>query len=276
MPKFSILGASGFVGGALASHLADAGHQVFRPERSELGTLSRLQLGHVIYGLGVEDALNNPYDAYEAHVWHLANILRSCRFSSVTYLSSTRLYLGSAFANEDADLQVSPTDVHAIYNVTKIAGEQLCFATKNPAVRVVRLSNIVGFAPNGTSLIPSLIKNAINERKMRLTISPQSSKDYVVMNDVLDLLPRIVSEGRCRCYNVASGVNVSLGDIVEVVAKEFPSACEWRANAPTVTFPRIDIGLVRSEFAFSPRPALDALASVCAQFRCRFVANVQA
>jgi len=267
LARFTVLGANGFLGGALAARLAADGHQVFRPTRSELQSLGDRDLGHVFYSLATKDARIDPYGAFETHVAHLAQILRVSFFSSLTYISSTRVYLGAQSSDEASELKILPHDDNAIFNVMKLAGEQLCFADERPVVRVVRLSNLIGFAPDGISLIPILIKDALKKGKMRLTISPQSSKDYVAIEDALDLLPRIALEGRLRCYNLASSRNVSLGEIVRIIQSEIPSVGEWRSHAPTIVFPTIDTNRIREEFAFVARPLRGALISVVSEYR---------
>ncbi len=209
MVQFTVLGASGFIGSCVATRLTEIGYEVLRPNRDALRSLAGHELGHIVYCLGVDDAPDNPFGAFEAHVGHLVGLLRSSNFSSLTYLSSTRVYFGAKSSREDADLIIVREDANAIYNVTKIAGEQICLTVKKPTIRVIRLSNVIGLAPRGTSLIPTLIKNAIQDRKMHLTISPHSVKDYVAVGDVVSLLPRIALEGRHRCYNLASGMNLS-------------------------------------------------------------------
>jgi nucleoside-diphosphate-sugar epimerase len=270
MTRFTILGASGFLGGQLASRLSAKGHEVVRPSRGELNSLRGYDLGHVFYCLGTDNTKADPYGAFKSHVAYLADVLRFSAFSSLTYLSSTRIYLGARSSREDSDLPILHNDDNVIFNAMKLAAEQVCFADKNPAVRAVRLSSVIGVAPHGISLIPMLIKNALNEGKMRLTISAQSSRDYIAIDDVLELLPRIALEGRWRCYNVASGLNVSLGEIVGVIERELSSVGEWRPHAPTVVYPIIDIDRIRTEFSFKPRSVLDALASACGEFRAQF------
>jgi nucleoside-diphosphate-sugar epimerase len=267
--RFTVLGASGFIGGFLASRLAKNGHEVLRATRSELKSLGSGQLGHVFYCLGTDAARSNPHGAFEAHVAHLAGVLRIGSFASLTYLSSTRLYLGAQDAGEESAIHILPDDDNAIFNALKIAGEQLCLAIDNLNVRVVRLSNVIGFAPDGISLIPGLIKDAILRGKIRLTVSPESSKDYLDIEDVVEILPRIALGGKQRFYNVASGCNVSLAEIIRFIRSEFPCSCEWQPGSPTVVFPKIDISRIRTEFSFVPRPVLPALASTCAEFRRR-------
>jgi len=267
LEQFTVLGASGFIGGHLASRLAQDGHRVFRASRSDLSSLAQEDLGHVFYCIGEDDAKNNPFNAFDAHLTHLVRTLRHNNFRSLTYLSSTRLYLGAKNGREETQIQILPEDSNAIFNAMKITGEQLCFACDNPAVRAVRLSNVIGFAPNGKSLIPTIIRDAFLRGRMRLTISPDSSKDYIAVADVLDMLPCIALEGTRRCYNLASGINVTLADIVRHIRAEFPSNCDWQPKAPTVLFPVIDTTRIRAEFSFSPRPVLDALVSACTEFR---------
>src|SRR5262249_5439997 len=175
--QFTVLGASGFIGGHLASRLAKNGHQVFRASRSDLNSLAGQELGHVFYCIGEDDAKNNPFNAFDAHLTHLARTLRHNNFSGLTYLSSTRLYLGAQNGKEETQIKIVPDAENAIFNAMKIAGEQLCFACNNPGVRAVRLSNVIGLAPNGKSLIPTLIRDAFLRGRVRLTISPESSKD---------------------------------------------------------------------------------------------------
>jgi nucleoside-diphosphate-sugar epimerase len=270
MAYFTILGASGFLGGQLASRLSAKGHEVLRPSRGELKSLHGHDLGHVFYCLGTDNTKSDPYGAFKSHIGHLAEILRFSTFSSLTYLSSTRIYLGAQYSREDSDLPILRDDENAIFNAMKVAAEQLCLTDKNPTVRAVRLSTVIGFAPRGISLIPALIKDALIEGKMRLTISPQSSRDYIAIDDVLDLLPRIALEGKWRCYNLASGLNISLGEIVGVIERELSSVGEWRPNAPTVIYPIIDIDRIRTEFSFTPNSALHALVCACGAFHAHF------
>jgi nucleoside-diphosphate-sugar epimerase len=264
---FSVLGASGFIGGRLASRLAENGHHVWRPSRNDLQSLDRRELGHVFYCIGEDDVSESSHNIADAHVGQLVNVLKCRKFASLTYLSSTRVYFGAANANEETTLQILPDDKGGLFGVMKIAGEQLCFASNNPTVRAVRLSTVIGFSPRGKSLLPTLIKDAFLHGRMRVSIAPQSSRDYIAIEDVIDILPRIAVEGKRRCYNIASGVNIRLGEIVDVIRGEFPSECDWPPDAPTIAFPVIDISRIQSEFFFSPRPALDALVAACADFR---------
>jgi hypothetical protein len=77
---------------------------------------------------------------------------------------------------------------------------------------------------------------------------PGSAKDYISASAVVRLLPAIVTSGRARIYNVASGSNTSHGAIADCLC----SSAGWRAifapDAPTVRYQPIDTTRLVGEF----------------------------
>ena len=139
---FTVIGASGFIGSHLLAHLQSQGAECFAPRRGERENFGR-ELGHVIYCAGLTaDFREHPFDAVEARdIVYLIEILRSATFDSLLYLSSTRVYAGAAGTGENVRLAVSSLDPDQLYNLSKLTGESVCFATRRGQVRVVRLSN---------------------------------------------------------------------------------------------------------------------------------------
>ncbi|GGH57207.1 sugar nucleotide oxidoreductaseepimerase [Comamonas phosphati] len=205
-PDFTVIGASGFIGGRLAEHLRNRGHSVWAPSRGEAALLER-PLGHVVYCAGLTGNFRTrPFDTIEAHVGLLAQMLRHACFDSLLYLSSTRVYQGAASTDEDAALQVCPHDPSYLYNLSKLTGESLCHASGRTGVRVARVSNVVGpgMDPRSGNLVADLLHQARSGR-VELQTSPASAKDYVHLDDAVDWLARIALSGRAKVYNVASG-----------------------------------------------------------------------
>lgn len=90
--RYTIVGASGFVGSRLAASLRQAGHTVLTPSRND-PMLFTQSLGQVIYCAGLTaDFAARPFDTVEAHVTLLARVLQESDFTHLLYLSSTRLY----------------------------------------------------------------------------------------------------------------------------------------------------------------------------------------
>lgn len=247
----TVLGASGFIGSHLVRHLAQSGLEHQAPARDELPE----QLGHVIYCIGLTaDFRERPYDAVEAHVAKLLEVVRHGRFESLLYLSSTRVYRRGG-GREDDDLRVNPSQADDLYDLSKLTGEAVALSLPNG--RVARLSNVYGEGQTDTFLA-SVLSEAKERGAVELRTALASAKDYVSVHDVVPLLVRIALHGRERIYNVASGVNVTHAELVAAIG------CRATAQngAPAVVFPAIDITRVRTEFGFTPARVTDALRSL--------------
>lgn len=257
--NWTILGASGTIGRYLAARLRASGESVDTPERNASDLWGR-PLGHVIYAIGLTaDFRQRPFDTVHAHVSLLSEVLQRAKFSSLLYLSSTRVYAHAAQAQEDTPLPVLAQDPSDLYNLSKLMGESLCLHGGRTAVRVARLSNVVGGDDaDSANFVPSLQRDA-RAGRIVLQTALDSAKDYIHIDDVADLLPRIAAQGRARLYNVASGVQTTHRQWTEQLQARTGCAVEVAPGAPAVCFAPIDIGRIRAEFGFSPRPAFSAL-----------------
>jgi len=142
--KFTILGGNGFIGSHLVEEISRLDYDCESPAREDQSIFNK-NLGHLIYAVGLTaNFRERPFDTVRAHVLHLLNILENCSFDSFLYLSSTRVYLKGKKADEDADVRVNSSDPEDLYNLSKLMGESICFASEKPNVRVVRLSNVFG------------------------------------------------------------------------------------------------------------------------------------
>lgn len=261
---FTIFGSTGFIGQALAARLAALGHTVLTPARGEPLPAGR-DLGHAIYAIGMTaDFRSQPFATVRAHVTVLAEILEHARFESFTYLSSTRVYAGAATGRPDQPLTVNPADPSDLYNLTKLAGEALCLGCGHPGAKVVRLSNVVGKGrPDSANFIDALVREA-KTGLIELRSDPQSAKDYIRLDEVVALLPRIAAAGRARIYNLASGRNLTHAVWLEALARL--TGCEVRVptGLPPLVFPVIDIAALKAEFDFTPGAVLDVLPELIA------------
>ena len=256
--NFTVLGAGGFIGSHLVRTLRHAGHDVYAPAR-DAQDMYRRPLGHVLYCVGLTaDFRSRPFDTARAHVGLLTDMLEKSDFESLVYLSSTRVYAGGINGSETASLQVDVADPANLYNLTKLTGESLCRSCGRTGVKAVRLSNVVDIDHGSQNFLFSLIRDAVGGR-IELQSDPTSGKDYILLQDVLDLLPRIASEGKDWLYNVASGANISHRDIVTRLAELTGCEVTVRPGAPVMGFPVIDTQRIQNEFGFSASPILPAL-----------------
>jgi nucleoside-diphosphate-sugar epimerase len=253
-PGFTVLGASGFLGSALVSHLQKLGRQV-RAVRREDGLALCQPLGHVIYAIGVTaDFRVRPFDTMDAHVTQVTRLLREGDFSSLTYLSSTRVYEGNEETSEDAAISVMPTSPSALYNISKIAGESICLNSGRANVRVARLSNVVGVGLGQDSFLDQLLREGLAHGALTLRSHPASAKDYIALDDALGLLVAVTERGKAAIYNIASGEQTSHREVLDVITAETGWSVAVDETAARTDFPPINIGRIREEFGFVPVP----------------------
>jgi nucleoside-diphosphate-sugar epimerase len=254
-PEYSVFGASGFIGSALVSHLRKKGRRVRAIGREDEDALElRVPLQHAIFAIGVTaDFRSRPFDTVDAHVTQINRLLRQGDFLSLTYLSSTRVYEGNASTSEASPVVVKPSEPSALYNISKIAGESICLTCGRPNVRVARLSNVVGPGSDQQSFIDQILQEGLARGTIELRTHPESVKDYIALEDVLNLIELISAEGQDGIYNVASGEQTSHRQVTETIAREAGWSAEFDLSAPRTVFPQIDIARVKNEFGFTPK-----------------------
>lgn len=263
---FTILGTSGFVGSHLVKALRAAQNEVYAPERGDWDIYSR-PLGHVLYCVGLTaDFRSRPFDTVLAHVSVLADVLERADFESLVYLSSTRVYARSSVGAEDLPLIVDSSDPSDLYNLSKLTGESLCRSCDRKGVKVARLSNVIGCDPLSKNFLFALIREALSGR-IELQADSASAKDYILLDDVVALLPRIAVEGQDWCYNVASGINISHREIVDRLVDITGCEVSVLPGAPLLDFPTMDTSRIRSEFGFVHASVLDAIPALVAACR---------
>lgn len=260
--KFTILGASGFIGSHLLAYLEASGYACFAPARNDDAIFER-ELGHVIYCIGLTaDFRRRPFDTVRAHVGFLAEVLEKADFDSLLYLSSTRVYAGAASGGEDAPLAAGD-----LYNLSKLTGEALCFASGRDHVRVARLSNVFGADFSSDNFLPSIIRAAVVDGRVVLNTALGAAKDYVSIEDVVKILPRIAAQGKHGIYNVAGGRNTSNRQLLAKLSEITGCGVDAPAGAEAAIFPGIAIGRLEQEFAYAPMAVLDCLEGLVEHYR---------
>ncbi|HEX6087203.1 MAG TPA: NAD(P)-dependent oxidoreductase [Thermoanaerobaculia bacterium] len=256
----TVLGATGFVGSEVVRHLRRSGAELDAPPRG--ADLTGRDLGHVIYCIGLTaDFRQRPYDAVDAHVCKLLDVVRNCTFQSLLYLSSTRLYLRKeGMAREDDDLVVNPLEAEDIYNLSKATGESIVLSLGTKG-RVARLSNVYGPEQKDTFLT-MILDEAATRGTITLRTALSSERDYISVSDVAALLVQIALRGKERIYNVVGGENLTNAEVTEAIARLTGCTVSVLPDAPPVVFPRLDNSRARTEFGFTPARLLEDLPSL--------------
>lgn len=250
--KFTILGAAGYIGSNILRALEKSGHEVHAPGRNELP--DPVNAGHIIYCIGLtSDFRTKPFDTAEAHVSLLNRILRDHTFDSLTYLSSTRVYIHSAGkeVSEEDRITIDPMNPDDLYTLTKLTGERLCLSSgKN--TKIVRLSNIFGGDEDSGNFLADIAGKINSGTEVVFHTSLTSAKDYLFIDDAARLVIDIAAKGKQKIYNVASGYNTSNGEIVNELRKKTDFSFRVDPGAKEIIFPVISTARIKNEFNFQP------------------------
>jgi nucleoside-diphosphate-sugar epimerase len=262
MARMTVLGAGGFIGSHLARRLAQAGHEVDTPARE--ADIADRDLGRVAYCIGLTaDFRQRPLETMEAHVCRLLAVLHHCRFESLVYLSSTRVYgSGNGSGLEDAPVSANPNDPSDLYNLSKLAGESLCLHSGRPA-RIARLSNVYGADFASQNFLAELIRAAVDDGEVVLRSDLASAKDYISLDETLDALCWMLN-GPCAhgVYNVASGQNTTNAEIVDALVRATGCALRVEPGAPQFIFPTISVARLHAEYSRPAQPLTAAVAGL--------------
>jgi len=222
-------------------------------------------LGHVIFCIGLTaDFRKSPFETIEAHVQVLANVLKRAQFDSFLYLSSTRVYEGASSTKEETPLVVNPFNLNHIFNLSKLAGEALCLSLNSPKIKIVRVSNVLGDDFKSENFVFSVMKELIQTAQVILKTTPSSAKDYILIDDVVEMLPIIAVRGQSRVYNLARGKNITNE---EVLKKLTGAKVSYARDASEIIFPEIAVTKLKEEFNFAPGDPLKEIEAIYSRFR---------
>lgn len=256
--KATVIGAAGFIGSHLVAMLQGRGWDCLIPEKND-PKLFNSELGYVFYCAGLTaDYSKRPYDTVEAHCCLLNRLLHQGCFTSLVYLSSTRLYDGLpiAHADEDSDLRLNPANPRHLYDLSKALGESLCQVAGNERAKIARLSCVYGDASDRDGFLPKLLQDVAGAEEVKVDSSPHLARDYVQLSDVLELLILIATQGKQVTYNVASGENISNAAIFKKIeALSGSRILALREDIPP-PMPQISIERIRKEFGWKPTSVL--------------------
>ena len=251
MAIFTIFGHTGFIGRHLKNKLKK--HKLILPRRNQF-KINKF-LGNIIYCIGSDNWMKDYYNSYKANLGYVPEIIHNNNYNSFTFLSTTRIYKKTTNTSENTSLKINPNDKDDYYNLKKICAESLLLI-QNKKVNIIRLSNIYGDNFNSPLVLPRLIKDAVNNKKIFLTINKNSSKDFLNINDAIQMIYKIASKCKGGIYNVASGKMYKLITIANEIQKITGCKIILKNQNVFVNEPKININKIKKDFKFRTKSNL--------------------
>lgn len=249
-----VTGAAGGIGSRLAKRLYQNGFELLLVDdlsggsRSNLGSLKdslyvadlaevdlyslfKGKSPDVVFHLAGKSSLaeceENPSNAFRSNL--LSTIFVSEYAKSVNahlvFSSTSAVYEGLTNSTFSEDLKVNP---HLAYPLSKRSAEEylgaLAMKTGYNAT-VFRLFNVFGEDQNTSRKQPPfanyLFREFSNNRIPTIYAPSKQSRDYVYVEDIIDLMLLVIDKGKPKnfnIYNACSGSTISVGEIVQAVA----------------------------------------------------------
>jgi nucleoside-diphosphate-sugar epimerase len=291
--KVLITGISGFVGSCLARRLIKEGHEVhaftrvssdpwrFADIRERITehvvdlrdgeSVTRTVAGirpQLVYHCAAHGGFASQQDTtaiLESNFLGTVNLLRACERTGFDYFVHTGS--SSEYGTKDHPLgEEDMLEPIGDYSVSKAAATLFCRSEgmhKQLPVVTLRLFSPFGPWDDPKRLVPYVMKSLLRNETPRLS-TPSSVRDYIFINDIVDAYLAVVQQPFYGdIFNIGSGVQHSLGDVVAAVKTALACGPEpaWGATQkqrpePKVWVARID--KAREKFNWKPATPLQA------------------
>jgi UDP-glucose 4-epimerase len=294
--KCLVLGANGFVGSYLVEALANKSELSViafdrfstPPQFEELSNIKVLK-GDIFEDSQLREALQgvdtvmhsfsattpfvsdqDPYKDITDNLQRSVRLFELCAQAGVKkigFISSAGTVYGSVTevktaSEDDAPLPVSP------YGINKLSIEHYLeyFKKRNGLdYTVFRLTNPYGprqLTKNNQGVVPAFINKIKNNEELTIYGDGTSSRDYIYMRDAARMIVRgFLSERNDHSiYNIGSGVQTTLGDIVESlsrIAKKRPQIAYKEAPKTFLLHSSVSIERFIQEFGEPHLTSLD-------------------
>ncbi|MBW8185199.1 NAD-dependent epimerase/dehydratase family protein [Shewanella nanhaiensis] len=264
MKKYTVVGSTGFIGNNLVRFLTEKGEEV--TEINRIAPSRNESLGTIVYCAGF-GGCDEPQKVLDANLTFLMKLLDECNYERFIYISSTRVYLNATTGTEKSNLVISSGDKRSVFNLSKITAEKL--STNNPKLISLRVSNVYGDAFNSPLFLPTIIRDAIKSRKIKMFTSGDYSKDYINVLDVCNAIYLLSKKEDLShdVYNIAYSKKVTADEILEEISKSVEHDVEWNTTSVEEFYPEICIKRLRHEINFEPSFVLDDVERMIRLFR---------
>jgi nucleoside-diphosphate-sugar epimerase len=250
--KYIVTGAGGFIGSSLCEYLekinipfigidnfsygykeyiCDFSNNFVEYDIINPNIINYIDKDDIIIHLAAISSLaenqSNPINSYQNNLMGTLNLLEASRIKGVKHFifaSTSAVYENSnVFPSNECDYFEQP---YLLYSLSKKQGEELCKSySKNYNLNytIIRFFNVYGpkndYFRSLPPLIPYIIKELYNNNIPILHSTGEQKRDYVYIDDLIDLILKIINNEKsyCNIYNASSNITYSVNNIYEII-----------------------------------------------------------
>lgn len=255
-----VLGAGGFIGGAIARRLRSEGIEVLALGRESCDLLTADATTRLVGKLRANDTL--IFVSARAPVKNVAMLMENIRMGEavcaalkdrpvahVVYISSDAVYKDSAQPISEFSC-AEPGSLHGVMHVTR----EVMLRSEFPGpLAFVRPTLIYGIDDPHNGYGPNRFRRLAAESKdLVLFGEGEEQRDHVAVADIAELVLRIVLHRSTGIVNAVSGEVASFRTLAEFIAAQFPSRVAVKGSPRTGPMPHNGLR------PFAPSAALTA------------------
>lgn len=291
MQRIVVTGGAGFIGSHLVNRLTQDGNKVFVLDNMIMGSVSNL-LPHHNLSLSMKSILDGGIESFFSNVdtvYHLAALTRpresfvcpedtvninvvgtvSVLSKSVSksvkrfvFVSTTELY---GEQNKFPTPETATPNPSSPYGLSKLSGEDYCKLYSKLygiEVNIVRPFNVYGpkqsIKGGYAAAVPKFIDDALHNRESIITGNGKQSRDFVFVEDVVELLVKAgESSVHGETFNAGSGVNTSINDLHEKILNMTGKVLGHRHVEPVIEPPKTQGDISKAEKLLGWKPMID-------------------
>jgi len=184
----------------------------------------------------------------------VAEAVRRQPVAHLIYLSSDAVYPDS----EECLTEASCASSESLYGTSHRLREAILSCTDTVACQILRCTMVYGAGDTHDAYGPNrMVRTAIRERRIELFGEGEDVRDYLAIDDLVDLLERVLAARSQGVLNAASGEPISARALADRIALRCGPGieCVERPRSQAASARRFDVTALRRAFpSFAPRP----------------------